>query len=108
MRLNEICSLYLDKIIQKSGNHREKRWCFNISEEKHRPDKKLKTQSSRRIIPIHDTLIDLGLVEHVIVSPDREYYYLFGSLWTTSASIDWIKNIVAGKEDFSEIIKQAI
>ena len=52
-------------------------------------------------------LIDLGLVEHVIVSPDREYYYLFGSLWTTSASIDWIKNIVAGKEDFSEIIKQA-
>ena len=23
-------------------------------------------------------LIDLGLVEHVIVSPDRKYYYLFG------------------------------
>ena len=72
MRLNEICSLYLDNIIQKSGNHREKRWCFNISEEKHRPDKKLKTQSSRRIIPIHDTLIDLGLIELVELLKKRQ------------------------------------
>ena len=72
MRLNEICSLYLDNIILKSGNHREKRWCFNISEEKHRPDKKLKTQSSRRIIPIHDTLIDLGLIELVELLKKRQ------------------------------------
>ena len=72
MRLNEICSLYLDNIIQKSGNHRENRWCFNISEEKHRPDKKLKTQSSRRIIPIHDTLIDLGLIELVELLKKRQ------------------------------------
>ena len=51
-------------------------------------------------------LIDLGFAEHVIVSSDRQYYYLFGSIWTTSASIDWIKNIVAGKESFSEIINK--
>ena len=38
MRLNEICSLYLDNIIQAKGNHREKRWCFNILEEPDRPD----------------------------------------------------------------------
>ncbi len=41
MRLNEICSLYLDNIIQVKGNHREKRWCFNILEEPDRPDKHL-------------------------------------------------------------------
>jgi len=65
MRLNEICSLYLDNIIQVKGNHREKRWCFNILEEPDRPDKHLKTLSSRRIVPIHDTLIDLGFIEFI-------------------------------------------
>jgi integrase len=65
MRLNEICSLYLDNIIQSKGNHREKRWCFNILEEPDRPDKHLKTLSSRRIVPIHDTLIDLGFIEFI-------------------------------------------
>ena len=65
MRLNEICSLYLDNIIQVKGNHREKRWCFNILEEPDRPDKHIKTLSSRRIVPIHDTLIDLGFIEFI-------------------------------------------
>ena len=65
MRLNEICSLYLDNIIQVKGNHREKRWCFNILEEPDRPDKHLKTLSSKRVVPIHDTLIDLGFIEFV-------------------------------------------
>ena len=51
-------------------------------------------------------LIDLGLVEHVIVSAEKKYYYLFGSIWTTSASIDWIKSIVAKKESYEEIIKK--
>jgi len=65
MRLNEICSLYLDNIIQVKGNHREKRWCFNILEESHRTDKHLKTLSSKRVVPIHDTLIDLGFIEFI-------------------------------------------
>ena len=65
MRLNEICSLYLDNIIQVKGNHREKRWCFNILEEPDRPDKHLKTLSSRRIVPIHDILIDLNFLEFI-------------------------------------------
>ncbi len=72
MRMNEICSLYLDNIVERKGNHREKRWCFNICEEKHRPDKKLKTQSSRRIIPIHDSLIELGLIELVELLKKRQ------------------------------------
>ena len=65
MRLNEICSLYLDNIIQEKVNGRKKIWCFNILEESHRTDKHLKTLSSKRVVPIHDTLIDLGFIEFV-------------------------------------------
>ena len=72
MRCNEICSLYLDNIRVIKGNHREKRWCFDILEEPSRPDKHLKTLSSRRIIPIHDTLLDLGLIEFVEILKKRQ------------------------------------
>ena len=65
MRLGEITSLYLDNIIQRKGNHRENRWCFDIKEEPDRTDKHLKTLSSRRIIPIHDTLLNLGFIEFI-------------------------------------------
>jgi len=65
LRLNEICSLYLDNIIQEKVNGRKKIWCFNILEEPDRPDKHLKTLSSKRVVPIHDTLIDLGFLEFV-------------------------------------------
>jgi len=65
LRLNEICSLYLDNIIQEKVNGRKKIWCFNILEEPDRPDKHLKTLSSKRVVPIHDTLIDLGFIEFV-------------------------------------------
>ena len=93
MRLNEICSLYLDNIIQVKGNHREKRWCFNILEEPDRPDKHLKTLSSRRIVPIHDTLIDLGFIEFVellkIKQPNRQR--LFQELKLSEGS--YIRNV---------------
>jgi len=65
LRLGEITSLYLDNIKEISGNHREKRWCFDIVEEPEREDKHLKTKSSRRIVPIHNTLLDLGFVEFI-------------------------------------------
>jgi integrase len=72
MRLGEICPLYLDNIRQISGNHREKRWCFDIVEEPDRPDKRLKTLSSRRIVPIHDNLIYLGLIDFIQLLKKRE------------------------------------
>ena len=71
MRLNEICSLYLDNIIQDKVNGRKKIWCFNILEEPDRPDKHLKTLSSKRVVPIHDTLIDLGFIEFVELLKQR-------------------------------------
>ena len=42
LRLGEITSLYLDNIREIGGNHRNKRWCFDIVEEPDRPDKHLK------------------------------------------------------------------
>ncbi len=74
MRLNEICSLYLGNIIQENVNGRKKIWCFNILEEPDRPDKHLKTLSSKRVVPIHDTLIDLGFIEFVELLKKRHTY----------------------------------
>ena len=65
LRLGEICPLYLDNIRRVEGHHRKRRWCFDIIEEPNRPDKHLKTKSSRRIVPIHDTLIELGLIDFI-------------------------------------------
>ena len=51
MRLGEICPLYLDNIRKLEGHHRNRRWCFDIVEEPDRPDKHLKTKSSRSMTP---------------------------------------------------------
>ena len=76
LRLGEITTLYLDNIKEIIGNHREKRWCFDIVEEPEREDKHLKTKSSRRIVPIHNTLLKLGLIEFIELlkkkDPSRE------------------------------------
>ena len=45
------------------GNLRDKRWCFDIIQEEDRLDKRLKNLSSRRIVPIHQTLLELGFVD---------------------------------------------
>lgn len=73
MRLNEVCSLSIDNVRQISGNHREKRWCFDILEEPNRPQKKLKNFASRRIVPIHDTLLELGLLEFIELLKTKKF-----------------------------------
>ena len=76
LRLGEITSLYMDNIKEIKGSHRKKRWCFDIVVEPERTDKHLKTQSSRRIVPVHDILIELGLIEFIELlkkfNPSRE------------------------------------
>ena len=71
--MNEICSLYIDNVREISGNHREKRWCFDILEEPKRPQKKLKNLASRRIVPIHDTLLELGLLEFIELLKTKKF-----------------------------------
>jgi len=81
MRCGEICSLYLDNIKEITGNKRNKRWCIDILEEPNRPEKRLKTQSSRRIVPIHDTLLDLGFIDFIkLLKKDPERKRVFEEL----------------------------
>ena len=63
--------LYLDNIRQIKGNHREKRWCIDILEEPDRPDKHLKNPF-KRIVPIHETILDLGLIEFIELMKKRQ------------------------------------
>ncbi len=56
MRLTECCQLYLDDLRQQDGI-----WCFDINEKN---DKRVKTASSVRIVPVHPSLISDGLLEY--------------------------------------------
>lgn len=56
-RINEICQLYMEDIREVEGV-----MCFDINDEK---DKRLKTISSRRIIPVHPRLVEIGFLEYV-------------------------------------------
>ncbi|EIF8962036.1 site-specific integrase [Vibrio parahaemolyticus] len=57
-RLNELCQLYAADIYKK-----EDIWVIHIDDRFE--GQKLKNASSRRIIPIHDKLIDLGFIEYI-------------------------------------------
>ena len=54
MRLNEICSLEPQDIVEVDGVP-----CFTVSDG---ADKHLKTEASRRLIPIHQALLKMGLL----------------------------------------------
>lgn len=57
-RREEICQLYLADVIQVDGI-----WCFKIHDEE--ADQQTKNESSKRVVPIHETLIKLGLLDRV-------------------------------------------
>ena len=45
---------------------------IDILVEPDRPDKHLKTLSSRKIVPIHETILDLGLIEFIELMKKRQ------------------------------------
>ena len=57
-RANEICQLYADDVQLV-----DEVWCLNIRD--NRPDQKLKTVNSARLIPIHSSLIAGGFIDFV-------------------------------------------
>ena len=80
-RINEICSLYLDNIIKLKGkNSGRDIWCFNLLEEEHRSDKRLKNSASRRIVPIHDEILNLDFLEFVNILEQKKRDRLFEEL----------------------------
>ena len=57
LRLDEACQLYTEDVKMIGGV-----WCFDVNDE---GDKKLKNVSSTRIVPVHPSLIGLGLLGYV-------------------------------------------
>lgn len=57
-RLNELCQLYKDNIFIHEGI-----WCIQITDG--HEGQKIKNQNSRRIIPLHSKLIELGFIKHI-------------------------------------------
>ncbi|QXE92559.1 site-specific integrase [Geomonas subterranea] len=70
MRLDEACQLYREDIIQVDGI-----WCFDVNDCK---DKKVKNLSSKRMLPVHPVLINMGFLDHV--GKCREGSRLWGNL----------------------------
>ena len=69
-RLNEICSLYyrdIEKINCASG---EQIWSIKILND--RLDKSLKTEAAKRIIPIHENLLELDFLEFLSIQEKRK------------------------------------
>jgi len=75
-RLNEIAQIYTEQITQK-----EDIFFFRI-EDKHE-DQKLKNKSSKRKIPIHPTLIDLGILKFIEQQKKNNKTRLFPELYHT-------------------------
>lgn len=56
-RLNEVCQINVADIRQVEGV-----WCFDFNDEG--DDKRLKNEASRRKVPVHSRLLDLGLLAY--------------------------------------------
>jgi len=57
-RINELCQIYVDDIWEAEGI-----WCLQITDS--RPDQSLKTDSGKRVVPLHQDLIELGILEFI-------------------------------------------
>jgi integrase len=71
-RLEEICQLHISDIVELDNIP-----CFDINDD---GDKSLKTVSSRRLVPIHPTLIELGFMKHVSSVKKRGHSRLWPNL----------------------------
>jgi integrase len=75
-RLNELCQLHLSDFEVVEGVH-----CINIQDEEE--GKRFKNKSARRLVPIHDKLIEVGLIRYVERLRARGQERLFPTLKLT-------------------------
>ena len=71
-RLEELCQLHLEDIHEEAGI-----WLISINDQ---GEKKLKTHASKRIIPLHPKLIELGLPDYVAALLDKRETRIFPEL----------------------------
>lgn len=65
MRLNEICQLEVRDIRKEDGN-----WVIAVNDDS--PTKSLKTENSRRELPVPQALLDMGFLEYVEQVKERQ------------------------------------
>jgi integrase len=71
-RLEELCQLHQEDVRDEEGI-----WVISINDQ---GEKKLKTHASKRIIPVHPKLIELGLPDYVTSQQDKGETRLFPEL----------------------------
>ena len=78
-RAGEIAQLLTTDVHEQDGH-----WVFDFvetdAEEEHDSVKSLKTPSSRRIVPVHDALIELGILDYVARARARGQTRLFSGI----------------------------
>jgi integrase len=57
-RLEELCQLIVSDVVETNGI-----WAISINDEG--DDKRIKTQQSRRIIPLHPQIVSLGFLQYI-------------------------------------------
>ncbi|MBG0789925.1 MAG: site-specific integrase [Desulfovibrionaceae bacterium] len=103
MRLEEIAQLHIDDIYEHKTEKGTDIWVIDIREESasgKTTDKKLKNRNAKRIIPIHQDLIDIGLLEFHKRQPKR-HTRLFSELNASGGRY----GKQAGKQ-FSDILRR--
>ena len=80
MRINEIAQLALADVVSHDGIA-----CFHVTddasdEEQGRRAKQVKTDAGRRVVPIHDALVDLGLLDYLRTVNQDGHSVLFPEL----------------------------
>lgn len=98
MRLNEICQLLVDDIVEEAGLHLIR---VEANEEM---GNTLKTEQSKRDIPIHEELIRIGLLEHVTAIKKAGHKRLFPSI-TPSADGSYSSNFTKWFNKFLKSLK---
>lgn len=77
-RINEISQIYINQISEKEGVY-----FFKIRDTEE--DQSTKNKSSNRVIPIHKTLIDLGILNYIEQQKSNNQERLFSELYLTKS-----------------------
>jgi integrase len=72
-RMNELCQLHVDDVIEKDGVH-----CISITAST--DDKATKNRQSERTVPIHPALVKLGFLKHVDAMRKGKHERLWSNL----------------------------
>lgn len=106
-RLNELCQLHLCDIVRSQGL-----WSINFNDS--HPEQRLKNSESRRIVPLHPKLLDLGFIEFVFslkgggrkrLFPELNYQLKRGysarpSKWFARYKLEQLGGLNGQKKDF--------